>query len=705
MAILKNAQKSMDMADLRDASKTNSAYSYDIFKNPITGEWAEIAQEMNETPFDLEANDEVLTRVVFENDKNALLQKQGSNQILGDLKDTSRRYPKITEWDHVVISLDGEETARFEALPLEEQQRFTEIVRHQMSLHPQNEDANRMMLTSSDLHMDSPYVHFQGFVHRFAQDHSGPVPRVSNSINMISGSVLNTMAANVQNALHEAGFVWIRVSNRGVGALDDYSALAAKPENQVDPGKPLAEQARQRDVQETLLSRMHQEAQKERAEIEAKLASMKAREDEILNMLSAVTQINDLKVQVEEQQTANVAMGEANERLKDELKAAKKEANDLNAKNTELSSDYESAIEERDSFENQLVKANTMIGERDDKIVELTDEHQEAIEAKDAEIVELSNSHQQAIDAKDAEIAAMQKQLTSKDNEVIELTSQVSDFSEKLDNVKEELRAKVDELLAADDEFKAAQAANANTVKDLENKLDGLNEQVDYLNEQKDIFERAKQDAERELSNKQAELVAAAAERDAAKAQISGLEATVKGLEKALENVTNAVSKQYEATIEALQTKFDSVQTKFDDVMKLVKGKSITDLVNYRWEQPTEATKDEDKKELLKIYPPKKKAPVKRAKPTKTKAQKPKVQEQQVDVEEYIQEADEPKKTTTTKPTKSGPVIEVDESREADINVDDREIRETNYDDINNNDVDEPTPPEDDNDEGGTFKP
>ena len=678
------AQTRRNYANSNSWSKLNTVY------NPITGEW---------TRFD---NRNELEALASEFERQRIFQLKDQGLMTGRIRHEEMTLDKetglnkvIAEYESLTFSLSPAESAVFNELDNEEKSRFARAVAEGMIKDASEipDASTHGLIFDADMHEQTENVHFHGYMHKHPIDVSGAVPKVKAAKTIKSNSIGNDIVHNIRRSLNEAGFNFVNVEDYRVEVVNPDGPIRPPVDNVPLQVEDITEEVLALVDEEQLLSVEEQLAQKELLEAQAameaarlRLAEKKkarqlvtdAKEINIKNVqleadmaelkekFDAEQVINaDLTTRVEDLENSNSALAADLENANDNLKNEQEHNSDLSEENAELVKELEAATAELNSVKNENEELHRSLKTSD-----------ETIESLNNEVSEISN------------------QLTSRDKEVIELTSQVSDFSEKLDNVTEELREKADELLKVDTAFQEAQAANENTVSELENKLDELNEQVDFLNEQKDIYERAKHDAERELSAKQAELLTAASERDAAQSQVSTLQTmneTLQSSLKSLQETIESVKAQYQETI-------DNLQSRFDKVMGLVKGKSITDLVNFRWEQPTEATKDEDRKELGKIYPKKKAAPAPvEDKPKAEKQQKPKA-----------------KAPKTEEPETNIPGLK-DDGDERDIDISAREAeteakreaarrRNEQIDSNNQNDIDEPTD-DNDNDDGGTFKP
>ena len=165
--------------------------------------------------------------------------------------------------------------------------------------------------------------------------------------------------------------------------------------------------------------------------------------------------------------------------------------------------------------------------------------------------------------------------------------------------------------------------AELNTVKndneDLHRSLKTSDETIASLeNDAKDASLQI-DDLSRELSEKETEMAAALDEKDSEMTAaldekdtiIDRLNDRIEGYKEQVSELKDQLKERVDGLKDQLADKVSQLadfKEKYESVMNLVKGKSITALVNFRWEQPTEANKEEDRKELGKIYQTKKKA-------------------------------------------------------------------------------------------------
>ena len=108
------------------------------------------------------------------------------------------------------------------------------------------------------------------------------------------------------------------------------------------------------------------------------------------------------------------------------------------------------------------------------------------------------------------------------------------------------------------------------------------------------------------LDEKDSEMTAALDEKDTI---IDRLNDRIEGYKEQVSELKDQLKERVDGLKDQLADKVSQLadfKEKYESVMNLVKGKSITALVNFRWEQPTEANKEEDRKSWVRFTKPRK---------------------------------------------------------------------------------------------------
>lgn len=106
------------------------------------------------------------------------------------------------EWDHLVVSLDENETAWLNSHP-EAEEAFREAVVDAFRFHPSASGTRQAIITG--IHKDTGRWHIQGLVSRYSIDYSTQPPTVPAAVDMARGGEMQKIVRRLNDAFKSAG--------------------------------------------------------------------------------------------------------------------------------------------------------------------------------------------------------------------------------------------------------------------------------------------------------------------------------------------------------------------------------------------------------------------------------------------------------------------------------------------------------------------